>query len=79
MDDITIHSTDWKDVDETENKGSLSNIQYAEKDNFLIFMINKNAPLNTPSSTGKTMAIASTGGMIRLAGKLLNIWYGRKL
>ena len=80
MDIVTVNPPEWKDLEEiTENEKSITNIQYVKKGNLLIFAIDLNQPLNSPSASGKTMAIASTGGMIRWEGKLLNIWFGRKL
>ena len=72
MEDITIHPTEWDDL--------TGNILIAKKSGKIIFMVNENAALNTMSSTGKSMAIASSGGMTKILGGLLfNFWLGKKL
>jgi len=72
MSSITILQDELKDLG--------GNVQMGKIDGKTIIVIDENASLGTMSSTGKSIAIASSGGMVKLPGNLLfNLWYGRKL
>ena len=72
MDTITIKQDELQDLG--------GNVQMGKVGEKIIIVIGEDTALNTPSNTGKSMAIASTAGMMRLSGNLMmNLWYGRKL
>jgi hypothetical protein len=71
MDTITVKPEDLAEVGE--------NLQMARIGNMMVIVIpdmTKNLGLST---SGKSQAIASSGGMSKMGGLLFNLWLGRKL